>query len=89
MPRTVYAELGWESRRLTLLLPIATWKQLDARASSEGTLVNYVINGILIARMGESRLQDRVSLTPLGEAAVDATPEDLDPTKWGKGGSEW
>jgi hypothetical protein len=89
MPGHFLKDLGWDTRRLRVLLRLADWAYLDAKASEWNGDAASLIGSLVGEAIYQRRLNERVDLTPKGEAAADEPKGDLDHAKWAKGGSEW
>ena len=89
MTRKTLLELGWESRRLNILMPIKEWQKLEAYARRTDAELGVSI--AVYAMMWVNHIQglDRVSLTPEGEQVADGPHADLEDHKLGTGGAEW
>jgi hypothetical protein len=89
MPRRTLAQLGWDSRRLTIVLRFDHWERLEAEAARLSLSLEDIIAGDIASFLRAQADLDRVTLTPDGEKAAEEIAAELDPAKWGKGGSEW
>lgn len=75
MSRKTFRELGWETRRLTIMLRPDEWKWIDAYAAKNHFTVADVVADSAAMEIKRAIGDERVSLTPEGEAALSDTPE--------------
>lgn len=71
MSRRTLIELGWDARRVRILLRLPEWEYLERLAKSWGVTPSDVIPGMIDAGIRERRRDERVDITPAGEEAAD------------------
>jgi hypothetical protein len=89
MPAHGLRELGWDTRRLRILLTLPEWEWIDAKATALNCDAAAVVSLLVRVEHELTIARNRYALTPKGEAAAAEPTADLDPARWGKGGTEW
>jgi hypothetical protein len=89
MPRRTLAQLGWDARRLTLILRLDQWERLENEVARTGLSLGDIIAGHITLTLRAQADLDRVSLTPEGENAAEDMAAYNESHKLGTGGAEW
>ena len=89
MSRKTLRQLGWDARRIRLVLRQSEWAAIDAEAQRLAVDVTDVISGNLAVASRDFATMERIALTRKGEKAADAAPDLASQVvqQWGR--SEW
>lgn len=71
MARHLLRELGYDTRRVRVLMKLDEWEWVDQYAKKLGCDVAGVIGFMAQTAIADRRAEDRVDITPAGEEAAD------------------
>lgn len=86
MSRPTLKQLGWQARRIRILATFDEWDWLDRKAFLENADLSSILGATIRLAIQRERDGEHVDLTPLGEAALDKTPQLSSRviTEWGR-----